>query len=174
MVATPALPPTMVADDKQTSLYQKAALLAEEAKSIYTVPTADIQKAAITAAIKDYLYSQLPQLLDEMTQKLQADIAENTPLDSVAYRAVRQRYDSLKPFLGSVTTIEIPSDAHGTKELPLYESIVRYLYATQSHIAYLDAQFEAMDKPRFSSPLLMHVPESQLWAIRNKNRPYLV
>lgn len=175
MVAIPAtIPPPILAEDKRKSLHYKAVQLVKEAQDIYFVPSSEIQKAAITANIKRYLFSELPNIFNDMANEIDNEIRKNEPFDLASYQEMRLLYDSVKPVFDAIGDIKIPSNIKEEKELVLYKSAVKFLYAAKRHIAYLDCKFLDLDKPKFESRTLSHIPESKLWAMRNQNRPYLV
>ena len=68
----------------------------------------------------------------------------------------------------------MPTTDLDEKEVKLFKSLVAFLSTVKDHIAFLDARFSELDKPKFKSRFFTHIPESQLWAMRNKNRPYLL
>ena len=172
--ATTTLPPPIQTDEKRHSLHLKAVNSVREAQGIYQVPSHDIQKIAITAYIQQYLFEELPKTFDSIVIALKSEMQKNEPFDSESYRESRILYDAVRPFFDKIGKIEMPTTDLDEKELKLFKSLVAFLSTVKDHIAFLDTRFSELDKPKFKSRFFTHIPESELWARRNKNRPYLL
>lgn len=174
LAAAPTMPPVILTDDKRHSLHCKAVTLVKEARGIYELPSHEIQKAAITVYIKQYLFEELPKTFDNIVISLKLEMQKNEPFDSESYRESRILYDSIKPIFDKLGKIEVPSTILDEKELKLFKSLVTFLITIKEQIAFLDKKFSELDKPKFKSRFFKQIPESELWATRNKNRPYLL
>ena len=80
----------------------------------------------------------------------------------------------MKPFFDKIEYIKIPATISDEKEQYLYKSLVHFLNILKEYMGYLEIKFLELDTPQFKSTSLSPVLESEIWAIRNKNRPYLV
>ena len=175
MVASPPLmPPLVLTDDKRCSWQSKAVTYLKEAQDIYFVSSHDIHKAAFTYLSKQFFFEVLPKMFESTSANLKSEMQKNESLDSESYRESRILYDTAKPFFDKMGEIKTPSTISDEKELYLFESLVSFLDTVKEYIDYLDAQFLELDKPKFKSRLFTHVPESELWAVRNKTRSYIL
>jgi hypothetical protein len=175
MVATPAsIPPVMLTDDSRRRWHHSAIIVVREAQDIYKVSFQDIQKAAITHLIKQHFFEELPKIFKDMAANLQLEIQKNEPFDAESYRESRILYDMAKPFFDRIGKIEISSTILGEKEAHLHKNLVEFLTTLKEYLGYLEGKFLQLDKPKFNSRIFSHVTESELWSIRNKNRPYLL
>ena len=175
MVATfPTIPSKMLTDDNRRRWHHSAIIVVREAQDIYNVSAQELRKAAITHLIKKHFFEELPQIFDNMSTNIQAEIQKNDDFSAESYRESRILYDMMKPFFDKIKYIKVPATISDEKEQYLYKSLVHFLNILKEYMGYLEIKFLELDTPQFKSTLLCPVPESELWAIRNKNRPYLV
>jgi hypothetical protein len=172
MLATPVtLPPIMPTDKNRYLTHYN---VVKEAQDIYKVPSYDFLKVAYTASLTQHIFEVIPKMFTNMVVELKMEMQKNEPFTSESYREARNLYDMAKPFFDKIGKIEIPSNISKDEEIHLYKSVVDFLYTAKDYMTYLEEKFSALDKPKFKSRFFTHIPESELWAIRNKNRPYLI
>lgn len=163
-----------LSDDKRYSLHCKTVDSVKEAQSIYEISFQDLQKAAITAYIKHYLFEELPKTFDSLSQSLIAEMQMKDFVDCKSYRETRILFETVKPFFEKVETFKISSTITAKEGIELFESLTSFLNIVKKYIGFLDGKYLEIDKPKFESRYFTHLTESDLWAKRNKKRPYLV
>ncbi len=174
LAATLESVPLTLSDDKRYSLHCKTVDSVKEAQSIYEISFQDLQKAAITAYIKNYLFEELPKTFDDISKSLKEEMQKKDFVDCESYRESRILFETVKPFFDKVDTFETQHTDTIKKESELFKSLTSFLNTVKKYVDFLDSKFLEIDKPKFDSRYFTHLPESELWAKRNKKRPYLV
>ena len=172
MFSTPVTIPPIIATDKNR--YLSHYKVVKEAQDIYQLPSHEFLKVAYMASLKQHIFEVIPKMFTNMDVELKTEMQKNEPFTSESYREARNLYDATKPFFDKIDKIEIPSNISKDEETHLYKSVVDFLYTAKDYMTYLDEKFSLLDKPKFKSNFFTHIPESELWALRNKNRPYLI
>ena len=170
----PVIPPLMLLDDKRHYGLCDTVAIVKEAQDIYKTTNKELRNALITATIENYLFEVLPKSFDKMTLEIKLEMQKDEPLDSESYRQSRLLYDTAKPFFEKIGEIKSTIASSENRVIQLHISVISLLHTVKDYIEYLDERFLELDKPKFKSSFFTHIPESDLWAMSNKKRPYLL